>query len=155
MGRKKLLVLLLAGSLPALPIFAGTESAPDPAPSSVLGEATVCEGVYSVEQALAGQKTFTAQCAQCHGANFKGGFGVASLVGPAFTTLWGDKTLLSLFDKMKSTMPLDRPGTLSDEIYVELLARILEANKFPASDDPERLLQHDGLESLTLPKKCP
>jgi mono/diheme cytochrome c family protein len=115
----------------------------------------VCDGVYSLAQAQGGQKIFAAQCAQCHGANFRGGFGVASLAGAAFTTLWGEKTLQSLFDKMKSTMPLERPGTLPDQAYIEVLARILEVNHFPASDVAELPLQREGLERLTLPKKCP
>jgi len=134
-------------------------SDPNPAPGSVAdsvaAEARVCDGVYSVEQAQRGQKTFVAQCAQCHGANIRGGFGVASLVGPAFTSLWGDKPLWSLFDKMKSTMPLDSAGALSDQSYIELMARILEINGFPASDDSELPLQQDELEQLTVPKECP
>ncbi len=80
---------------------------------------------------------------------------MASLAGPAFAILWGDKTLLSLFDRMKSTMPLDSPGALSDQNYVDVLARILEVNHFPASDIAELSPQPDELERLALPKKCP
>jgi len=80
---------------------------------------------------------------------------VKSLAGAAFTTVWGDKSLQSLFDKMKSTMPLERPGTLSDQAYIEALARILEVNRFPASDGSELPLDREVLEKLTLPKKCP
>lgn len=130
---------------------ARAESGPGPAE----GQSTVCEGVYSPAQAERGQKTFATQCSQCHGANFRGGFGVASLAGSAFTTLWGDKTLWILFDRMKSTMPLDSPGKLSDQGYLEVLARILEVNKFPASEVAELPLQREALERLTLPKKCP
>ena len=141
---------ILAALLPALSISASTESAPADAPA----EATVCDGVYSAVQAQKGQETYVAHCAQCHGANFRGGFGVASLVGPTFTILWGDKTLASLFDKMVTTMPLDRPGALSDQSYVELLARILEMNNYPASDAAELSPQREALEKLTVPKKC-
>lgn len=80
---------------------------------------------------------------------------MASLAGPAFTVLWGDKTLVSLFDRMKSTMPLNSPGALSDQSYLAVLARILQMNGFPASDVSELPLQRDGLERLTLPKECP
>jgi len=52
-------------------------------------------------------------------------------------------------------MPLASPGALSDQSYLEVLARILEVNDFPASDAAELPLQPDGLERLTLPKKCP
>jgi cytochrome c len=120
-----------------------------------LVEAGVCDGVYSSNQAQSGNKIFDAQCAQCHGANLRGGFGVASLAGSGFTTLWGNKSLWSLYDKMKSTMPLDRAGTLSDQDYVDVLARILEVNHFPASHVAELPLQREGLERMTLPKKCP
>lgn len=151
--------MALVASLGALPAGgwseSGTSPAPIAAPGSMLGEATACDGVYSKDQAQAGQKIFAAQCAQCHGANLRGGFGVASLAGPAFTVLWGDKTLVSLFDRMKSTMPLNSPGALSDQSYLAVLARILQVNGFPASDVSELPLQRDGLERLTLPKECP
>jgi len=114
----------------------------------------VCEGAYSAAQALKGQETYTAQCAQCHGTNFRGGFGVASLVGPSFTALWGDKSLWSLFDKMVTSMPLDKPGALSDQSYAELLARILEMNNYPASDVTELPTKREALEKLTVPKTC-
>ncbi len=154
-NRRRVSVLALAAILSALPISAWTESGPSSAPSPILGEAKVCDGVYSTDQAQGGQKIFAAQCAQCHGVNFRGGFGVASLAGPAFTVLWGDKTLLSLFDRMKSTMPLNSPGALSDQSYLAVLARILEVNGFPASGVAELPLQREGLERLTLPKECP
>lgn len=80
---------------------------------------------------------------------------MASLTGAAFTAKWGEKTLLSFFEKMKSTMPLASPGSLSDERYVEVLARILEVNNFPANTAAEPILQRDELEGLTLPKQCP
>jgi len=149
--RRTVSVWVIAAILPALPLSARTESGLDSAP----GGATVCDGVYSTDQAQGGQKIFAAHCSQCHGANFRGGFGVASLAGPAFTTLWADKTLLSLFERMKSTMPLSSPGSLSDQSYLAVLARILEVNGFPASDGSELPLQPDGLERLTLPKECP
>ena len=154
-NRKHLFVWILAAGLPALSIGAATETNPDPAANNKVSEASICNGVYSMEQAQQGQETFIAQCTQCHGANFRGGFGVASLVGSSFTTLWGDKTLWSLFDKMRSTMPLDRPGALSDEDYVALLARILEVNDFPAGDVAELPVQQEALEKLALPKECP
>jgi len=150
---------MLAAFLPAVPLSAWAGESPslsqNPGQDPALGEATVCAGVYSLAQAQGGQKVFAAQCAKCHGANFRGGFGVASLAGPAFTTMWGEKSLWSLFEKMKSTMPLERPGTLPDRAYIEVLARILEVNHFPASDVTELPLRPERLERLTLPKKCP
>ena len=150
-GNRRSAALVAAAVLPALWISVRAESGPGAAES----QATVCEGVYSMAQAQGGQKIFAAQCSQCHGANFRGGFGVASLAGPAFTTWWGDKTLWSLFDRMKSTMPLDSPGKLSDQSYIEILARILEVNDFPASDVAELPLQREKLERLSLPEQCP
>jgi mono/diheme cytochrome c family protein len=153
--RKEQLAWIVAALWPTLPIGAWTAGTTNPAPAGDGSEPTVCEGVYSAAQAQKGQETYVAQCAQCHGANFRGGFGVASLVGPTFAALWGDKTLWSLFDKMVTTMPLDKPGALSDEGYVEILARILQMNNFPAGDTAELSAQRDVLEKLTVPKACP
>lgn len=142
---------MTAALLAALWISARAE----PGTGTEESQATLCEGVYSSAQALSGQKIFAAQCSQCHGANFRGGFGVASLAGPAFKIRWGDKTLLTLFDRMKTTMPLDNPGKLSDQGYIEILARILEVNSYPANVVAELPLQREAPERLTLPKKCP
>jgi len=37
-----------------------------------------------------------------------------------------------LFDRIRSTMPLDRPGALSRETYADILSYVLKSNSYPA-----------------------
>lgn len=138
-------------ALHACTIAAGTNSDPGAEP----GGTTVCEGAYSAAQARRGQDLFTSHCAECHGTNFRGGFGVASLVGPAFMLKWRGKTLFDLFDQMRTTMPLNRAGSLSDNEYAEIIARILEVNGYPAGGDAGISRERAELEKLSLPAACP
>ena len=144
---------ILAAWLALHPVTAEGGSASDPGAES--GGAAVCEGVYSAAQASRGQNLFASHCVECHGTNFRGGFGVASLVGPAFNLKWRGKTLFDLFSQMKTTMPLNRAGSLSDREYADVVARILEVNGYPAVDDADISPEREELEKLALPARCP
>jgi hypothetical protein len=45
---------------------------------------------------------------------------------------WNGKPLTALFDKIHKEMPHNRPGTLSPEASADLLAYVLQFDKFPA-----------------------
>jgi mono/diheme cytochrome c family protein len=90
-------------------------------------ERTVDQGVYTAAQAARGTKMFEGQCAKCHREA-----GVAPvLAGDRFTRSFGDATLDSLFTTIKTTMPRDAPGSLSDGDYVEIVAHLLRSNSYP------------------------
>jgi mono/diheme cytochrome c family protein len=144
---------ILAAWLALQPVTAEAGSEADTAADS--GGAEVCEGVYSLAQAQRGQSLFASHCVECHGTNFRGGFGVASLVGPAFNLKWRGKTLFDLFTQMKTTMPLNRAGSLTDGEYAEIVARILEANGYPAVEGADISPEREELEKLALPARCP
>jgi hypothetical protein len=44
---------------------------------------------------------------------------------------WQDRTAGSLFNKIKSDMPRNRPGSLTDDVYLDIVSFILQANAFP------------------------
>ena len=54
------------------------------------------------------------------------------LVGPEFLSLWNTKTVGDLFDRVRTTMPQDKPGSLTRQQNSDILAYLLSANKFPA-----------------------
>jgi hypothetical protein len=59
---------------------------------------------------------------------------------------WSGMTVGDLFDKLQTSMPADKPGSLSREQNASLVAFLLSANKFPSgmaelSSDAERLRQ--------------
>ena len=96
---------------------------------------TAAGGVFTEDQATKGKATYAGKCAACHGEDLSGGGFAPALSTDAFTGSWSTKTLGDLFDKIKSTMPADSPGTLSDDGTAELVAFILKTNGFHAGSD--------------------
>jgi S-disulfanyl-L-cysteine oxidoreductase SoxD len=84
------------------------------------------------DQIAAGREVYTAECAQCHGANGEGGTGPL-LVG-------GNKRIASyesterLYDYVSRTMPFDEPGSLTPEQYWNVIAYLLDANELLPAD---------------------
>jgi mono/diheme cytochrome c family protein len=93
---------------------------------------TVWDGVYTVEQANRGAALYASDCASCHGLALTGGESAPPLTGGEFMSNWSGLTLGDLFDRIRVSMPADRPGTLSREKAAVILAHILNVGEFPA-----------------------
>jgi hypothetical protein len=98
----------------------------------------VREAVYTEAQAERGKKVYEANCVTCHlpdldgSANPDAGARGAPLVGTRFVQDFGESKVSALFNKMKRDMPSGRPGTLTDQEYLDAAAFVLQRNKFPA-----------------------
>jgi quinoprotein glucose dehydrogenase len=95
-------------------------------------EPSVRDGVYTAEQARRGETAYLSACASCHGTALEGGDMTPPLVGGAFTSNWNDLTVGDLFERIRTTMPLDMPGKLSRQQNADAIAFILGANGWPA-----------------------
>ena len=95
---------------------------------------TVWDGVYSQEQAARGAVLFDRECAQCHGPSGEGGGMAPALVGAAFSANYDGQTVGDLFDRTRATMPPGKEGQLSAKENADIIAAMLEFNKFPAGD---------------------
>jgi mono/diheme cytochrome c family protein len=99
---------------------------------------TAREGVYTDAQAERGKKVYEANCVTCHlpdldgSANPDAGARGAPLVGSRFVQDFGESRVSALFNKMKRDMPSGKPGTLTDQEYLDAAAFVLQRNKFPA-----------------------
>jgi S-disulfanyl-L-cysteine oxidoreductase SoxD len=94
---------------------------------------TVGAGVFTADQALRGKSGYDGVCARCHGVPLTGSQGNGPpLKGAAFLAHWDKDTLGSLFTKIRDTMPQGAPGTLTDEVKLQILAYVLQQNGFPA-----------------------
>ena len=93
---------------------------------------TVWSGVYTNEQAKRGEKLYGQRCASCHGDLLTGGETAPPLAGGEFLANWTGLPLSDLFDRMRKTMPADKPRSLSNEANADILAHILSVNRFPA-----------------------
>jgi len=92
---------------------------------------TVKDGVYTDAQASRGKAVFDMRCALCHGERLEGAAG-PPLAGDEFLAPRNSQPLSDVFDKINATMPADAPGTLQPQQVADLVAFILQANKFPA-----------------------
>jgi mono/diheme cytochrome c family protein len=90
------------------------------------------DGVYTQKQAKRGEKAYVERCAQCHGADLSSGDSVPPLAGTEFLSTWNTKTVGDLFDRIRTTMPADKPGSLSKQQDSDIVAYVLNTNKFPA-----------------------
>ncbi len=99
---------------------------------------TVREAVYSAAQAERGKQVYEANCVTCHLAELDGsanptaGARGAPLVGSRFVQDFGESKVSALFNKMKRDMPSGRPGSLTDQEYLDVATYVLERNNFPA-----------------------
>ena len=95
---------------------------------------SVWDGVYTEEQAKRGEKVSSERCAQCHGQTLTGAEAAPALVGDLFNANWENVPLGDLFERIRISMPQDRPGTLSRQQNADVIAYLLKAGKFPAGD---------------------
>ena len=93
------------------------------------------EGVYTTAQAGQGKTAYDDKCASCHGSMASVTPDMAPLLNDSgFQNLWRDRSLAQLFERIRETMPQDKPNTLSPEETAALVAYILNGNQLPAGE---------------------
>jgi mono/diheme cytochrome c family protein len=100
---------------------------------SAQGQKTIWDGVYTDEQARRGAEVYAGKCAACHGDGLGGVESAPPLTGPTFYATWEGETLNALFERMRTSMPQDAPGTLSRAQNADVLAYMLKVGNYPAS----------------------
>jgi mono/diheme cytochrome c family protein len=123
-------VVILAGAL-------GTTRAQE-------GAKTVADGVYTDIQAARGAAVYDTACAGCHRADLSGGTGPA-LREQRFAREFAGKDLKALFTKTATTMPRGAPGSLGDNVYLDVVAHLLKENGFPPGSEE---LTADALDGI-------
>jgi cytochrome c553 len=97
-------------------------------------------GIFTAQQVSNGKSSYDGVCARCHGAQLTGGTdGGPALKGSSFLMHWDGDTLASLYIKIRDSMPRNTPGTISEEVKIEILAYLLQQNGFPAGDKELRI----------------
>src|SRR5260370_2617679 len=93
---------------------------------------SVWDAVYTDAQVKRGQPLYNEQCASCHGDTLAGGESSPPLAGGEFLSNWSGLTLGDLFERMRTSMPQNKPGKLSRDVNADILADMLSSNQFPA-----------------------
>ena len=96
------------------------------------GTGSIWDGVYTAAQAARGKTTFEGTCARCHNPELTGSERGPALKGGTFLSNWEDDSLEAIFNKIRDTMPPIGPNTLNEDIKIDILAYILQANAYPA-----------------------
>jgi cytochrome c len=118
---------------------------------------TVWDGVYSAPQAARGKAAVVEHCAVCHLEDLSGDLAITmapALKGEEFLANWDTRTLDELFTLIKSTMPQQMPGSLTDDLYRDALAFLLQANSFPEGAD-ELTADAETLKQIRIVKTKP
>lgn len=90
---------------------------------------SVWSGVYTADQAAAGEKVYFAHCASCHGDDLAGRERAPALGGPQFLDGWHGKTLWRMLERI-GEMPPGAPVSAADGVSV--LAFLLYSSEIPA-----------------------
>lgn len=102
-----------------------TQAAPRPIPAAG-------GPLYTAAQAARGHALYDQQCALCHGAGLEGVEMAPSLAGADFMERWTGQPVGDLFERIRATMPKNKPGSLSREENADITAYLLSVNQFPA-----------------------
>ncbi len=103
---------------------------------------SIWDGVYTDAQARRGEELYRQHCTRCHGADLNGGVDITPpwpsgldrtppLVGPLFNDHYKDLPLSDLVERIRISMPQDRPGSLHRQATVDVMAYLLLRNGFP------------------------
>lgn len=96
------------------------------------GAKSVLEGVFTADQAKRGEATFMKECASCHGNDLAGDGFAPALAGSDFLSNWNELSVGDLYDRIRISMPPTGPSSVTPAAKADIVAHILDANKYPA-----------------------
>jgi mono/diheme cytochrome c family protein len=96
------------------------------------GSKTVWDGVFSKEQAEKGAAAYKSACSECHGNDLAGDGFAPALTGAEFMGNWNDLSVGDLFERIRISMPPSNPGSVTPAQKADIVAHLMNANKFPA-----------------------
>jgi cytochrome c len=104
------------------------------------GEAASAQAInpapFTQAQSDAGRQTYATSCASCHGDSLEGK-GAPALTGKDFaTSTFAGRTTGQLYTFIQNSMPFCEGGSLATDVYVNILAFILQANGAKPGDTP-------------------
>ena len=110
---------------------------------------SVWSGVYTAAQSKRGEELYSGACAQCHGLRLNGAAQPDQPPSPAiaraaFLRKWAGKPVAELFVYVRTNMPPDNPGTLTDQQSIDAIAHMFAVSEMPAGSrelplDPKAL----------------
>ena len=95
---------------------------------------TTWDGVYSAAQATRGGDLYAKNCASCHKPDLSGNDSVSAppLVAKELGLSFGDSGVDVLASRIQTTMPKDKPRTLTAAQATDIVAFLLQKGGMPA-----------------------
>lgn len=82
---------------------------------------------FASAQATRGEAVYESTCATCHQPD--------QFLGPRFAEAWNDRRIGDFYSLVRSTMPVDNPGGMKEQEYIDVVAYLLKANHSPQGSD--------------------
>ena len=89
---------------------------------------TIWDGVYTDAQAKRGEAVYADRCASCHAPDLTGIDQAPPLVGADFMTEWNELAVNDVFERIRVSMPADKPDSLERPQVAEVIAFLLQKN---------------------------
>ncbi len=102
---------------------------------------SVWDGVFTAAQAARGRLAYSGGCGFCHGRRLNGApddpdmRSTPPLARARFLREWDGRSLASLYEYTRVTMPEDNPASFTDEEYADVIAYMLSISGMPAGDE--------------------
>ncbi len=103
----------------------------------------IWSGVYTTAQAERGKAAFVKSCSNCHSSTLDGTVRAPALRGDRFMADWLNTNVYTLFTKLRDTMPATYPETVADDVKLDILTYLLQANSFPGGSTALKLDEKD------------
>jgi mono/diheme cytochrome c family protein len=107
---------------------------------------TTKDGVYSEAQATRGEMVYKAACVECHVPE--------DYTGDAFKAKFVGGTVFDMYDLIKSSMPQNNPGSLSNTEYADVVAYLFKLNGLPSRAEDMPALP-ESLKAIKVEQKPP
>jgi mono/diheme cytochrome c family protein len=113
---------------------------------------TTWDGVFTEAQAERGKQNFLGgRCGGCHKLDLTGDRGPA-LKGEDFLAHWENGSIVTLFDKIRETMPPNGANEVTDDAKADIVAYLLQQNGYPPGKSELRA-EADSLGIIDLTRK--
>ena len=136
-------------ALAAAALMVGFSGASALAVDATPGGKQAGDGIFTPEQSKRGEAVYNANCVMCHQPDLGGKEPVPELAGDKFLSHWLNHKTSELFTRVSTTMPQGKPGSLTHDQYIDVIAFILDANGFK-SGMTELKADSDALKTITI-----
>ncbi|MEO7997420.1 MAG: cytochrome c [Gemmatimonadaceae bacterium] len=99
---------------------AAASSASAQVDSTVKTDSSATKLIVDMDQAVRGMDVFKKTCVECHTKS--------DVTGQDFKLKWSGRPVYELFDVIRTTMPDDKPGSMTQDQYIDVVAYLVRLN---------------------------